>query len=63
MNTKRKVPDGRLEKPEDKAWAEWYEKLDVSEHEKYLAQLGLDKEDIEEWEEAEGIKKPNSKKK
>lgn len=50
------VPEGRIEKPEDKAWKEWYEKLDPKEHEEYLSKLGLGKEDIEEWEEAGGFK-------
>ncbi|MDP6670695.1 MAG: hypothetical protein QGI60_02670 [archaeon] len=58
MRKKKKVPEGHLDKPGDKAWNDWYEKLDVKEHEKYLSQLGLDKEDIEEWEEVEGFKKP-----
>lgn len=39
----------KIEKPEDKDWQEWYSKLDKKEHEKILFQLGLDKEDIEEW--------------
>ena len=58
MGKKKKVPEGHLDKPGDKAWNDWYEKLDLKEHEKYLGQLGLDKEDIEEWEEVEGFKKP-----
>lgn len=57
MKQKGKISQGKNAKSEDKAWNDWYEKLDVAEHEKYLAQLGLDKEDIEEWEEAEGFKK------
>ena len=56
-------PEGKIEKPEDKAWREWYEKLDPKEHEEYLSKLGLDKEEIEEWEEAEGLKKSQGKKK
>jgi hypothetical protein len=55
-------PEGKIEKPEDKSWKEWYNSLDVKEHENYLSKLGLDKDDIEEWEEAEGIKKPKKKK-
>ena len=47
----RKVPEGRIEKPEDKAWKEWFDKLSIKEHESYLAKLGLDEEDIKEWEE------------
>lgn len=46
---RRPVPEGKIEKPEDKAWAEWFNKLDVREHEKYLKQLGLDDEEIMEW--------------
>ncbi|MBN1941388.1 MAG: hypothetical protein JW772_04370 [Candidatus Diapherotrites archaeon] len=40
----------KIEKPEDKDWLDWYNKLDNKEHEKKLAQLGLEKEEIEEWE-------------
>ncbi len=56
-------PGGKIEKPEDKAWKEWYDKLGAKEHEKYLGQLGLGKNDIDEWEEVEGFKKPDKKKK
>ncbi len=56
-------PEGKIEKSGDKEWTEWYNGLDVKEHEKHLAQLGLDKDDIEEWEETEGFKKPENKKK
>ncbi len=52
------VAGGGISKPEDKVWKEWFDNLDVKEHESYLSKLGLDKEDIEEWEEAEGFKKP-----
>jgi hypothetical protein len=57
------VPNGKIEKGEDKAWHDWFNKLDVKEHEEFLSKLGLEKEDIEEWESAEGIKKPLQKKK
>lgn len=60
---RKQVPDGKIEKPEDKEWKKWYETLGVEEHEQYLGKLGLDREDIEEWEEAEGLKKSKSKKK
>ena len=43
-------PDGKIEKPEDREWKQWYERLDTKEHEKKLAMLGLGKEDIDEWE-------------
>ena len=56
---KKPTEGAKLEKPEDKAWKEWYDGLDVKEHEKHLAQLGLDKEDINEWEEVEGYKEPS----
>ncbi|MCD6434639.1 MAG: hypothetical protein J7L14_03430 [Candidatus Diapherotrites archaeon] len=47
---RRKVlPQGRIEKPEDKAWLRWFEKLDEKEHENFLKQAGLSEEDIEEW--------------
>lgn len=59
---RKERPDGRIEKPEDRAWKDWYDKLAPEEHEKYLKQLGLDKEDIETWEETEGTKKLAKKK-
>lgn len=40
----------KIEKAEDKDWQDWYKTLDNKEHESRLAKLGLDKEDIEEWE-------------
>lgn len=46
---KKPVSEGKIEKPEDKAWEEWFNKLDTKEHEKYLKQLGLDDEEIQEW--------------
>ncbi len=57
------VPGGKIDKPEDKAWREWFNKLDAKEHEDYLSKLGLDKGDIEEWEETEGFKKSHKTKK
>jgi len=59
----KRAPRGKIEKPEDKAWREWFDNLDVKAHEAHLAKLGLDKEDIAEWEELEGFKKPASAKK
>ncbi|MCX6798584.1 MAG: hypothetical protein NTW59_00630 [Candidatus Diapherotrites archaeon] len=58
----RPTPDGKIEKAEDKAWQEWFKKLDAKGHEEYLSKLGLDKEEIGEWEEAERFKKPAKKK-
>lgn len=46
----RMKAEGKIDKPEDREWKKWYEGLDPKEHEKKLAMLGLDKEDIEEWE-------------
>ena len=57
------TPEGKIEKSEDKSWQDWYNNLDAKEHEDYLSKLGLDKEDIAEWEEAEGFKKSGKKKK
>ena len=52
-------PAGKIEKAGDKEWNDWYNSLDAKEHEKHLAQLGLDKDDIEDWEEGEGFKEPS----
>jgi hypothetical protein len=49
MRTLKSKKEGKIEKSEDKVWQDWYGKLDKKEHEKMLSQLGLDKEDIEEW--------------
>ena len=46
----RATPDGRIEKPEDKDWQQWYSKLSNKEHNEYLAKLGLDGDDIKDWE-------------
>ena len=49
---RKKPPEGsKIEKPEDKAWNQWFKGLSKKEHEGYLAKLGLDEEEIEEWEE------------
>ena len=56
------VPNGKIGKGEDKAWQDWFNKLGIKEHEEYLAKLGLEKEEIEEWEETRGLKKPAKKK-
>jgi hypothetical protein len=46
----RPVPEGKIEKPEDKDWQQWYSKLSNKEHNEYLAKLGLDGDDIKDWE-------------
>lgn len=53
---KKPVPDGRIEKPEDRVWKEEFEAMTVEDHERALHQLGLDDEEIEEWEETVGYK-------
>ena len=47
----KKPPEGAhmAEKPEDKEWKKWFDKLDKKEHENYLRKLGLDDEDIEAY--------------
>ena len=39
------------EKMEDKEWHKWFDALDKKEHENYLRKLGLDDEDIDDWNE------------
>lgn len=56
MNAKKPRKEGKIEKSEDKVWHEWYSKLDKKDHEKMLAQLGLDEEEIGEWETHEVFK-------
>ena len=55
---KKDTPEGKIEKAEDKMWKEEFDSMDVKDHEKALHQLGLDEEDIEEWEEMAGFKEP-----
>lgn len=50
MRATKPRKEGKIEKAEDRVWHEWYGKLDKKEHEKMLAQLGLDEEEIGEWE-------------
>jgi hypothetical protein len=59
----KKPPEGkRIEKTEDKAWSQWFKGLSEKDHEGYLAKLGLDKEEIDEWEEdVQDIKKDKKK--
>lgn len=42
--------EGKIEKPEDKEWGQWYSKLSSKEHQEYLSKLGLDDEEIKDWE-------------
>ncbi len=57
MRKARQNPSVPISRPEDKAWNEWFNKLRPEEHEDYLSKLGLDKEDIDEWEEKGGFKR------
>ena len=59
---KKPAEGKRIEKAEDKAWNQWFKGLSEKEHEGYLSKLGLDKEEIEEWEEdVQEIKKGKKK--
>lgn len=48
----RRLPaeNKKIEKSEDKEWRKWYETLGNKDHESMLKQLGLDEEDISDWE-------------
>ena len=51
MPVKKKTTHSKkIEKPEDKEWRKWYEGLDENEHEARLKQLGLEGDEINEWE-------------
>ncbi len=49
--TLRKPKSGRIEKPEDRQWQQWYEKLSKKDHEQYHAKLGLTQDDEKELDE------------
>jgi len=51
---KKPLLDGKIVKPEDKVWKEWFDEIGEKEHDKYLHSLGLDEEDIEEWHSMHG---------
>ncbi|MBN2127549.1 MAG: hypothetical protein JW703_04115 [Candidatus Diapherotrites archaeon] len=65
MPLKRKKEGRPLpEKPEDKLWRAEFEKMSLEEHNNKLRELGLDEEDIEEFDETfEKEIKPKEKKK
>jgi len=50
---KRKALKDHIEKPEDKIWKQWFEKLTPKDHDNYMAKLGLTEEDKEELPEIE----------
>ncbi len=50
----RAKADNKLLKPEDKYWGEWFSGLKEKDHDKFLGQLGLDDEDIDEWHHSHG---------
>jgi len=47
---KKPVLGKKIEKAEDKEWQKWYEELDEKEHAARLKQLGLEDDEIDEWE-------------
>ena len=47
---KKPIISKKIEKSEDKEWRKWYEGLDDKEHEAKLKQLGLEEDEIDEWE-------------
>jgi hypothetical protein len=51
LRAKRKEGKPIPEKPEDKIWKEEFNKMTLEEHNKKLKALGLDDEDIEEFDE------------
>ncbi len=44
----RRLPEGKIEKPEDKIWKQQFDKLSKDEHMEKLHMLGLDDEEAEE---------------
>ncbi len=50
LKKKKPVEGKKIEKPEDKVWFEWYNKLTKKDHEQMLAKLGIDKKEKEELE-------------
>ncbi len=53
MVVQREKPkkSGKIEKPEDREWNDWFSHLTKEDHKKYLAKLGLDDDDLKEMEE------------
>ena len=47
---KKPTPNKKIKKAEDKEWRKWYDGLDEKEHEAKLKQLGLEGDEIDEWE-------------
>jgi hypothetical protein len=50
---KRKAMKDHIEKPEDKIWQQWFNKLTPKDHDNYMAKLGLTEEDKAELPEIE----------
>ncbi len=46
------------EKAEDKVWKQWFQGLSLEEHDRKLKELGLDDEDVEEFNDKFTGKKP-----
>ncbi len=54
----RRLPTGKIEKPEDKIWRQEFDKLTKDDHLEKLHMLGLDDEEVEELaEDFEEVKK------
>ncbi|QQR92802.1 MAG: hypothetical protein IPJ89_00990 [Candidatus Iainarchaeum archaeon] len=54
----RRLPTGKIEKPEDKIWRQQFDKLTKDDHLEKLHMLGLDDEEVEELaEDFEEVKK------
>ncbi len=54
----RRLPAGKIEKPEDKIWRQEFDKLTKDDHLEKLHMLGLDDEEVEELaEDFEEVKK------
>ncbi len=49
------------EKVEDKAWTQWFQGLSMEDHDRKLRELGLDEEDVEEFNETFDAKKAQQK--
>ncbi|MFH1588635.1 MAG: hypothetical protein ABIA76_04845 [Candidatus Diapherotrites archaeon] len=60
--TKRKEGRPLSEKPEDKIWKEEFKKMTLDDHKQKLRELGLEEEDLEEFDKAFDEEKPKKQK-
>lgn len=49
------------ERVEDKVWQQWFQGLSMEDHDRKLRELGLDDEDVEEFNEKFDAKKTQQK--